>query len=47
MILSYLFWMLSRHGCVPRHGPAISAVTITIRTMALEIQLLRHPTHGL
>ena len=39
--------MLSWHGCVPRHGPAVPAVAIAIRTMALEVQLLGHPAHGL
>ena len=39
--------MLSRHGGIPWHGPAISAVAIAIRTMALEVQLLGHPAHGL
>ena len=39
--------MLSWHGSVPWHGAAISAVAIAIWTMALEVQLLGHPTHGL
>ena len=45
--MSYLFWMLSWHGCVSRHGPTISAVTVAIGSMALEVQLLGHPAHGL
>ena len=39
--------MLSWHGCVSRHGPAISTVTVAIRSVSLEVQLLGHPSHRL
>ena len=45
--MSYLFRMLSWHGRVSWHGPTISAVTIAIGSMALQVQLLGHPAHGL
>ena len=39
--------MLSRHGRVLAHPPSVSAVSVAIRAVSLEVQLLGHPTHRL